>query len=108
MSDAKIRAIVKRPEEKYGHVTNISPSLKNLQKIVGGHIETVALCDGAIMICNEDGKNLGLEHNFIMGYPPFIDVIVGEVAIIGVDGEEFGDCPLDFNVWKMMLEKWGN
>lgn len=28
----KIRAIVKRPDEKYGHVCNISATLKNLQK----------------------------------------------------------------------------
>ena len=33
MSDAKIKVIIKRPDEKAGHVTNISASLKNLQKI---------------------------------------------------------------------------
>ena len=38
---AKIRAIIKRPDEKYGHVTNISPTLENLQKTVGGYIEPV-------------------------------------------------------------------
>ena len=35
MADEKIRAIVKRPDEEIGHVTNISPTLKNLQSIVG-------------------------------------------------------------------------
>ena len=34
MSDAKIKVIIKRPDEKAGHVTNISASLKNLQKTV--------------------------------------------------------------------------
>ena len=52
MSEGKIRAIVKRPDEKYGHVTNISCTLKNLQRIVGGPIETVSFGPGAVIICN--------------------------------------------------------
>ena len=32
--DAKVRCIIKRPDEQYGHVTNISVSLKNLQRIL--------------------------------------------------------------------------
>ena len=43
MSDAKIKVIIKRPDEKAGHVTNISASLKNLQKTVEGNIETVVV-----------------------------------------------------------------
>lgn len=56
MSDAKIKVIIKRPDEKAGHVTNISASLKNLQKTVEGNIETVTvvLDPKVIMICNED------------------------------------------------------
>ena len=42
MRDAKIKVIIKRPDEKAGHVTNISASLKNLQKTVEGNIETVS------------------------------------------------------------------
>lgn len=108
MSDAKIRAIVKRPDEKYGHVTNISCSLKNLQRIVDGPIECISCGTGAVIICNEEGKLRGLPRNIIVGKPPFIDMLVGEIAVVGVDGEDFCDCPLDFGVWKMMLEKWGN
>lgn len=108
MSDAKIRAIIKRPDEKYGHVTNISPSLTNLQRIVDGPIETVSFYPGCVLICNEEGKLRGLQRNFYMGTIPFGDVIVGEVAIVGVDGEEFCDCPLNFDTWKFMLDKWRN
>ena len=46
----KIRAIVKRPDEEIGHVTNISPTLQNLQNIVGGHIETVTIAPGVVVI----------------------------------------------------------
>ena len=38
---AKIKVIIKRPDEKYGHVTHISPRLENLQKTVEGYIETI-------------------------------------------------------------------
>ena len=35
MSEGKVRVIIKRPDEEFGHVTNISPSLENLQRNVG-------------------------------------------------------------------------
>lgn len=34
----KIKVIIKRPDEKVGHMTNISASLKNLQRTVDGPI----------------------------------------------------------------------
>ena len=108
MAEGKIRVIIKRPDEKYGHVTYISPSLKNLQTQVGGHIETVTIGDGIIMICNEEGKILGLERNFYMGFLPFLEVIVGTVIICGADGENFGDVPISLKEWKQMLKVWGN
>ena len=109
---AKIKAIIKRPDEKYGHVTWISNTLENLQRIVEGHIEvvpvTAVLPDvGLIMICNEKGKILGLEKNFIMGIlAP--DVIVGTVILCGTDGDEFGDVPIDMSMWKRILSLWEN
>lgn len=108
MSEGKIRVIIKRPDEKYGHVTHISATLKNLQTQVGGHIETVTIGDGIVIICNEDGKNIGLERNFIMGFIPFIEVIVGTVIICGADSEDFRDVPISLKEWKQMLKVWGN
>lgn len=102
----KIRAIVKRPDEKYGHVTNISNTLKNLQNTVEGHIEVLPL-DGDpprnVIICNEDGKLLGLPVN--MKFFSW-DVLVGTIAVVGVDGEEFVDCSIDFETWKMTVDAW--
>ena len=105
---AKLRAIIKRPDERFGHVTNISDTLENLQKTVEGPIETVKLIDGAVLIVNEEGKLRNLERNFFMGRPPFGDVIVGTVAVLGTKGDEFCDCPLEFKTWKWLLEIWGN
>lgn len=102
---AKIKAIIKRPDEEFGHVCNISNSLENLQKTVGGYIEAVPLTDKIVMICNEDGKLQHLEHNFFL---PF-DRMVGTAIICGVDGDEFSDIPEGFfKTWKELLRGWGN
>ena len=55
----KIKCIVKRPDEQFGHVTWISDSLKNLSNTVGGYIETVTLDNGVVLICNEEGSCRG-------------------------------------------------
>lgn len=99
---AKIRAIIKRPDEKYGHVTNISPTLENLQKTVGGYIEPVSF-DGWVILCNENGKNEGLPYNMRLGN---VDVLVGTIVVLGTEGEEFTDCPVDFKVWKKIVDRW--
>ena len=80
MSDAKIKVIIKRPDEKAGHVTNISASLKNLQKTVEGYIQTVTVGQDpkVIMICNEEGKIQKLQKNFKMGGEIFFDIIRGD------------------------------
>ena len=94
----KIRAIVKRTDEEYGHMTHISNTLENLQRTVGGYIEVVKIGKGIIMICNEEGKLKGLPHNmFITG-----ESIRGDIIICGENGEEFGDLPESFGMklWK--------
>lgn len=104
----RIKAIIKRPDEEYGHVSWISNRPGNLQRIVDGPIETVPVGGGAVCICNEDGKLRGLQRNFWMGVEPFVDLIVGEAIIVGTSGEEFGDCPISFDAWKWLLKEWGN
>ena len=102
---AKIRAIIKRPDEEFGHVCNISGSLENLQKTVGGYIEAVPLGDSHVMIVNENGKNIGLPFNFHFG---MYDTVVGVAVVLGVNGEEFTDATMDLKVWKQLLKEWGN
>jgi hypothetical protein len=99
----RIKVIVKRPDEEYGHVTYISNSLSNLQKTVEGYIETVTLTNKLVMICNEEGKLKGLPKNFRL---PWGDVVCGTVIICGVKGEDFDDCPVDFRVWKTLMDNW--
>ena len=118
----KIKAIVKRPDEQFGHMTWVSDSLENLQKTVGGYIETVAVGGyietvtlperNLVLICNEEGKIRDMPYNFtlrrIYGIVPIHNPIFGTVIACGAEGDEFADIPIDFNEWKAPLCEWGN
>ena len=112
---SKIRAIIKRPDEQYGHVTNISNTLENLQRTVGGNIETVTLRglrpEGKlyVVICDEEGRLKGKpfccqlfpDATWEPAMQEPID-FYGDIAIVGADDDEFTDCPLTFDEWKRM------
>lgn len=99
----KIRTIVKRPDEVYGHVTSISNTMENLQKTVGGRIECVTL-GRAVIICDEEGRLKGKEFNCrIPAGSIYATSFVGTIAVVGNDGSDFCDCPLDFKVWKKLI-----
>lgn len=106
-----IKVIIKRTDEKYGHVANVSNTLDNLQKLIGGRIEVHTLMvsekvgENLIMICNADRKNFNLSKNFIWGKPPFHDVIVGDVVICGAWGDDFTDVPINFETWKYLIDR---
>ena len=108
--DPKVKVIIKRPDEKVGHVTNISTSLRNLQKTVEGYIENLGIGDGVAILMNEDGKYRGLEHNFFVSAGPYKDEVVGTVIVVKYDGEgNIVDLPDKYlQTWKKMLYYWGN
>lgn len=59
-------------------------TLKSLQAAVGGYIEAVGLDCGAVLICNEEGKLMGLPANRRLDG----DVIAGTFLVVGeADGE---------------------
>lgn len=106
----KMRVIIKRPDEEYGHLCFISDRLENLQKTVGGYIEVIPLtvsADGKkiLLICNEEGKLQDLEPNIDL----FGDVIRGTFFLCSEDGEEFDDLPFTFGMaeWKLFMQKNG-
>ena len=58
-----MRVIVVEPRKK-PVVQNIDPGLESMQKIVGGSIEAVyPFANPVALICNEEGKLLGLPLN---------------------------------------------
>lgn len=101
----KIKMFCKRPDSP-GYMTYISDTLQNLQKNVGGYIETITIMglgkdrdQTVVVICNEEGKLRGLPYNCkVLGEP-----IMGNFMICGVDGSEFADIPISIREVKEML-----
>lgn len=104
----KMRVLIKRPDEQYGHVCNISNRLENLQKTVGGYIEVVQIARSAdgkpiLMVCNEEGKLRNLEHNMYIGE----EEIVGTFFLCSSEGEELTDLPQTYGLaeWKKFVSE---
>ncbi len=97
----KIKVIIKRPDEMFGHVTNISDSLENLQKTVEGYIETVRLDENNVLICNEEGLLKHLPYNVTING----GMIVGTVIVAGTDGAEFADTTISLRQWRDMIRE---
>lgn len=94
----KISVLIKEPGRNPRHV-NISDTLENLQKTVGGYIETVTICSDLVVICDEEGRLKGNEHCCEIGGVQF----VGTVILAGVDGDEFADLPVTWDAMKRRL-----
>lgn len=98
-----MKVIVKAPNNPAIEV-EIENELEALQGIVGGYIECVYLPNGAILICNEEGKIRNLPRNFITQR----DVIKGTVIICGESEEDFDDVSITLDEFNQMLIDWGN
>lgn len=103
---AKIRAIIKRTDEPFGHMTNISPRLENLQKLVGGYIEAVTIRPGLVILCDEEGKLKDYKENMRIPCDYLDDVFYGDIVVLGAEGEEFTDIPIEFAEWKELVKKY--
>lgn len=77
-------------------IEDISNELDKLQEFVGGYIQTVTLAPNLILVCNDDGKILGLDSVAIWlntKTNEIMDVIVGDFFLCGTTetGEDFDD-----------------
>ena len=99
----KIRAIVKRPDEAIGHMTNVSNSLSNLQRLVGGHIEAVHI-GNVVVLCNEEGRLKNLPYNCWVGGEVTGTAFVGDIVVVAEKDGDFIGLPEDFTmtVWKQV------
>ena len=88
---SKIKVIVKRPDSK-PYSTYISNRLENLQAIVGGWIEAATVTSDMAIICNEEGRLMGLPHNCTAYGIDF----VGTIIFVGTKEDEFTDIPISF------------
>lgn len=80
-----ITVVVKHPGEK-PKLIEIDNGLDAMQALVGGLIQYVYFDDiglGIDMVCNEEGKLIGLDYNFIWNK----DIVVGTVFFCAADNE---------------------
>ena len=86
-----MRVLFKEPGRKEFRTLLVANELRILQLLVGdGPIETVTIAEDACIICNEEGRIRGMDSNC-----NFLGVeFVGPIMIVGVDGDEFTDCPM--------------
>ena len=78
----KIKVVVYRVGQE-PQVETIEDSLAGMQSVVGGYIETVGIDGDIILVCNEEGKMVGLPANRSLRG----DIIVGDCFITAA-GEE--------------------
>lgn len=85
-----MRVLIKRVGEPIKEF-EIDSGLDSFQKFVGGYIEPVQITDNVYVICNEEGKLLGMDGNLYMSSKKYgiYDCIVGDVifARFNDDGE---------------------
>lgn len=83
MKEKRIKVLVVEPNEK-PYETVIDNTLEAKQEIVGGYIEAVPLSESAELICNDEGKLIGLPPNRRFGN----DIITGTFIIVGANESE--------------------
>lgn len=70
-------------------LVEVENTLKALQQEVGGYIEVITLPYDAALICNEEGRILGLPDNCHLYDMDF----VGTILVVGRNKDEFCDVP---------------
>lgn len=101
---SKIKVIVKRPDEEFGHMTRVSNTLENLQKTVEGYIETVTIATNTVVICNEEGLLRRLPYNCEVINEWISVEFMGTIIVAGVTGDGFSDVQLTMKEWKEMIQ----
>ena len=82
-------------------IIEVENTLKALQQEVGGYIETVTIASDAVVICNEEGRILGLPDNCRVCGVDF----VGTILVVGRNKDEFCDVPeTDFLMYHLREE----
>lgn len=70
-------------EDGSSQVISVKNELPELQKLVGGYIETVTLNTDIVLVCDEEGLLKEKKQN------PALKDIAGDFFLCGIDGDEF-------------------
>lgn len=79
-----MRVMSKEPGKGW-KIAEIENTLEALQQGVGGKLEAVTLASDACILCNEEGRLLGMPYNITICGVSF----VGPLLIVGIAGEDF-------------------
>jgi len=93
-----MKILMRAPGGRFEEVV-IENSLEKLQNLVGGYIEIVRLAEDAALIVNEEGAFKGLNPNFRIGG----QLLLGNVLLVGVDGDELTDSPVSAKSAEMYI-----
>lgn len=85
MKERQILVVIKEPGKPPVVEPFFDNTLEEFQKTVGGLIETITLASDLILICNEEGRLLGLPHNLRVCGLDFC----GTVVAVSAKGDEF-------------------
>lgn len=82
----QLRIFIKEPE-KNGYVSTVNDNYKDLQKIVGGYLESVPLHSSRkiTLLCDEEGKLKNKKPNLY--FMNSNDTIVGTVIFVSYNSE---------------------
>ena len=92
-----MKAIRKRPGEM-PEVIDVENDGDAIRAELGGPMEAFTIAEDLVILCDEEGRLNGKEHNITLRGLG-VD-FVGTILIVGVDGEEFCDVPkMDRVLW---------
>lgn len=81
--------VIQKNAKQMPKVVEIDGSLESMQKIVNGYIEVFPLDGDIVVVLNEEGKLKNLPVNFaVQCSPSYTEIIVGDVFICKVNGED--------------------
>lgn len=83
-----MRIVVKKVGQ-IGEIMEVENTLDTFQEIVGGYIETYPIMTDTLIVCNEEGKLMGLEPNVIIQVGQHKEVVNGNFAIVKQGEEDF-------------------
>ena len=101
-------SVLKIAPGQYPQQVEIDNNLKALQEAVGGTIAAVyPFADPVAIICNDDGKLMGLPLNRALRDEngQMYDAVAGDFLVVGLGEEDFASLDLDVQVAKLKVLK---
>lgn len=94
-----LKAIVKEPGKEPEEFI-VADDYKELKGVVGGHLESVTVEEGLVVLCDEEGRLNGKPYNCWFDGINFR----GTIVVLGSKGENFDNCPITLDEFREMCE----